>query len=378
MSEATDALVFIVVVLLRLGIPLLIPRFPLPAVVAALVIDAADQTIFQVLTNLNLDGYQSYDKALDIYYLTIAYISTMRNWANVFAFETSRFLWYYRLAGVTLFEMFGGRWLLLVFPNTFEYFFIFYEGVKTRWNPLRMSKRFVLGAAAFIWIFIKLPQEYWIHIAQLDTTDLIKEDILGVSADTGWGEAISENLWVIPVLIIIVAILAVIIRLVFRRLPTPDWKWTFNSDDHSDIPSLPDELPPQAWYHGLFEKVMLVGLVSVIFGHVLPDRGSDLTLFIAIGIIVVINAVVSQWFAKRDRRWRSTLTEFAAMTGINLAISIAIILIDASFDEEGLRIGIFLVLLLTLIITFYDHYRPYYDRRLVARSTAVNGAANSV
>ena len=47
----------------------------------------------------------------------------------------------------------------------------------------------VLGAAAFIWIFIKLPQEYWIHVAQLDTTDLIKEDILGVPSDTPWGEA---------------------------------------------------------------------------------------------------------------------------------------------------------------------------------------------
>ena len=44
-------MVFITVVLLRLCIPLLIPRFALPAILAALVIDAADQTIFQQLCN---------------------------------------------------------------------------------------------------------------------------------------------------------------------------------------------------------------------------------------------------------------------------------------------------------------------------------------
>jgi hypothetical protein len=87
MTETTDQLVFWAVVAARFLVPLLIPRYPLPAIVASLVIDGVDQTIFQQFTNLNLDGYQGYDKALDIYYLTIAYISTLRNWSNRFAFQ---------------------------------------------------------------------------------------------------------------------------------------------------------------------------------------------------------------------------------------------------------------------------------------------------
>ncbi len=83
---------FGIVVALRLLVPLAIPRFPLPAIVVAMIIDAADQTIFQNYTNLNLDWYQGYDKALDIYYLAIAYIATMRNWTNLHAFGVSRFL----------------------------------------------------------------------------------------------------------------------------------------------------------------------------------------------------------------------------------------------------------------------------------------------
>ncbi|MGD9714583.1 MAG: hypothetical protein AB7V46_21375, partial [Thermomicrobiales bacterium] len=114
-----DLVIFAIVVGLRIVVPLFIPRFPLPAIIVAMVIDAADQTIFQKTTDLDLTNYQSYDKALDIFYLAIAYLSTMRNWRNRVAFETSRFLWYYRLLGVVLFELTHTRSLLLIFPNTF-------------------------------------------------------------------------------------------------------------------------------------------------------------------------------------------------------------------------------------------------------------------
>jgi hypothetical protein len=165
-----DGLIFAAVVLARVAVPLAILRFPLPAMLAALVIDGVDQTIFQTFTNLDLSGYQSYDKALDVYYLSIAYIATLRNWTSLSAFGVGYFLYYYRLVGVVLFELTQLRWVLFVFPNTFEYFFDFYEAVRTRWDPRRMSRGLLIGAAAFIWIFIKLPQEWWIHVAQLDMT----------------------------------------------------------------------------------------------------------------------------------------------------------------------------------------------------------------
>ena len=66
---------------------MIIPHYPLPGVIASLIIDAIDQTIFQTFTNLRLDNYQGYDKALDTYYLTITYLSTYRNWTNLSAFN---------------------------------------------------------------------------------------------------------------------------------------------------------------------------------------------------------------------------------------------------------------------------------------------------
>ena len=58
-------------------------------------------------------------------------LSTFRNWSHLFAFRVSRFLLYYRLVGVVLFELTQLRSLLLIFPNTFEYFFIWYETLRS-------------------------------------------------------------------------------------------------------------------------------------------------------------------------------------------------------------------------------------------------------
>ena len=135
MGTTESIIVVLVVIGLRLLLPLTIPYFPLVGVVACLILDAVDQTIFQQFPAIPLDGYQSYDKALDIYYLTITYLSTFRNWTNQPAFRINQFLFYYRLVGVAAFELTQTRALLLVFPNTFEYFFIFYELVRMRWDP---------------------------------------------------------------------------------------------------------------------------------------------------------------------------------------------------------------------------------------------------
>src|SRR3712207_794027 len=95
-----DAFVALVVVA-RLVVPLAIPRYPLPAIVAALVLDGLDLSLFRAVgAGEDIDAYQSYDKALDLYYLTIAYTATLRNWSDPVALSVGRFLFYWRIAGV--------------------------------------------------------------------------------------------------------------------------------------------------------------------------------------------------------------------------------------------------------------------------------------
>ena len=129
---AEEWIVVVLVVGTRLLLPFAIPYWPLPAAIACMLVDSIDQTIFQQFPDIPLEGYQSYDKSLDIYYL--------------------------------------------------EYFWDFVEAVRMRWNTMRMGKWTVILSIAAIWIFIKLPQEWWIHIAKLDMTDAIKESLFGVEA----------------------------------------------------------------------------------------------------------------------------------------------------------------------------------------------------
>lgn len=364
MELSHDQLIFLSVLGIRFFLPLLIFRFPLPAIIGCLVIDALDQTIFQKTTSLPLDGYQSYDKALDIYYLSIAYISTMRNWTNKFAFKISQFLFYYRIIGVTLFELLGNRTILLLFPNTFEYFFIFYEALRLFWNPKRFSKKFLLLAAAFIWIFIKLPQEYIIHVAQVDTTDWIKTTIFGVSPNTTFAQIAGLYPLFLPLLILICVSLVFTLKQAFKLLPARDHKLQFMAKitplkAFSGAKSLRFKLYPE-----ILEKIFFVGLVCVVFSQLFPSfNGAPLRVFLGAGLVVAIGAGISYMLRAKWMRHLPIALRILAMIIPNTILIVIYSQIVAPGRNLHFGLIIFFALIITLFTVFYDTYRPYYIRR---------------
>lgn len=364
-AHTTDTLIFVLVVGARFLVPLLIPRFPLPAILACLVIDAADQTIFANRTGIDLANYQSYDKALDIYYLTIAYLSAIRNWQNGFALEVARFLWYYRLVGVVLFELIGNRAILFIFPNTFEYFFIAYEAIRVAWDPRRLPRRTVIALAAGIWIFVKLPQEWWIHIAQLDFTDFMHETVFGVDPSASWGEAIANRPGMTVALVVALVAIAVLAAVMWRRRPPQDWTVRFDVDR-----PVPEIVPPGADHtvvpmaHPTVEKVVLIALVATIFGQMLQIGASSLQVLAATALVVVVNAGISTWFGRRGIEWRSVMIEFVTLAVVNTIVlaTFGRLVADGRTNRAG---AVFFGLLLTLIITMYDRFRAIRTDRLV-------------
>jgi hypothetical protein len=371
MDWSTDTIVFWGVVAARVLVPLGVFRFPLPAMLAALVIDGLDQTIFQTFTNIELDDYQSYDKALDVYYLSMAYLAMLRNWVSRDAFDVGRFLFYYRLVGVVLFEQTQIRALLLVFPNTFEYFFDAYEAIRTRWDPRRLARGLLIGLAAFIWIVIKLPQEWWIHVAQLDATDLIKTEIFGVDASTPWPEAIAAAPWVIvAVLIAVIGAVLLLWRFVVPRLPAADHPFTLDADAHQpmvDGTAIDRErrrIAERIIALELLEKVVLIGLVSLIFSRMLP--GADpaaVDVLVGVGFVVVVNALVSSVLVRRRERPSGAIQNFMVTLAMNVAIVLAGQLVLPDLRGVQLEHALVFVSLLSLIVTAYDRYRPLYKAR---------------
>lgn len=383
-----DWIVVVLVIGGRLGLPLLIPYFPVPALLSCLILDSIDQSIFQRFPAIPLDGYQSYDKALDVYYLSVAYLSTLRNWTNQGAFRMSQFLYYYRMIGVVLFEITQARAVLFIFPNTFEYFFLFVEAVRLGWNTERMGKWTVILSAAAIWVFIKLPQEWWIHIAQLDMTDFIKESLFGVGKTAGWGEAVANRPWVLVAAIAVFAAIGLVAYLIIRyRAP---------KFDHG--PRIPaDPLPPELrgaesyrrvrtetgiWGWALREKVALTAIVSVIFGLMLSGGAANPPrIIIGAGIFTVANAGVSHWMALRGRSWRRLAGELVTMLIVNLVIVLALEAMDRFLGVRSARtpfvMTLFFSYLLTLVIVLYDRYRTVYKARRLYRRDAKAAAAEA-
>lgn len=362
--DAQATVLFVVVVGARFLVPLLIPRFPLPAVLAALVLDAVDQTIFQVF-GYDPPGYQGYDKAMDVYYLAIAYLSTMRNWTSRPALGVARFLYFYRLVGVVAFETTQWRPLLLIFPNTFEYFFIAYEVIRLRRDPARRGQRFWIVTAAAIWIFIKLPQEYWIHIAQLDVTETV--------AEYPWATA---GLAVVAGAVLLIAGPSIVLR-----LPAPDWPWRVAADP---LPAGMDTgAERDRWIAAhrrllsgaTLEKVVLVGLISVIYGQVLPGlSATGVELFLGIAAFVVVNAAVSIWAARRWRGIESIAAAFAARVALNVGlVLLAAWLLGRGGGDLNLGAALFFVLLLSLITLLDDRYRPVREIRFAPGQRAGTG-----
>ncbi len=354
-------LVFIAVVGARFVLPLFIPAYPLPAIIGCLLLDGVDQTIFQSF-GYDPPGYQGYDKAMDIYYLAIAYLATMRNWVNLPAFRVSRFLYFYRLVGVVCFELSQVRALLLIFPNTFEYFFIAYEGVRSRWSTLRFQLGWWVTVAAVIWVVVKLPQEYWIHVAQLDVTDIL-----------------SENAWAPPLLAGLILVGAAAFWFLVRpRLLPPDWGWRLAADP---MPVEMDTAAEQSAWHAQWgsirswatlEKVVLVGLIAVVYGNILPGvRSTTLELFLGVAVIIVINAGFTLALARRSWSTPSLALAFLARVVVNVVI---VFVEDWLLRRGGgdLDVGttVFFMCLISLITTLHDRYRPVLATRVIAEREA--------
>jgi hypothetical protein len=367
MPFGSDEIILCLVVAVRLLAPLLIPRYPLPAILAALIVDAADQSILQQFTEIPLDNYQGYDKALDTYYLTFAYVASLRNWSNRFAAQVSHCLFYWRLVGVSLFELTHLRMLLLIFPNAFEYFFIFYAIFCLRWDPQQMTKRVAIRAAALIWVVIKLPQEWWLHVAQLDTTDFLKVHVLGVPVSAPWREALTNYQWPIPVILCALAIAAILTSGFVWGLPLRQQARRLAA--HPLVPQLGSERARKAFAAeaerildmALVEKTVLIALLTFIFAQVLPDvRDSAWILVACVAIVVLANTVLIQLLARLGLGRMSTEMHFFATGALNATLFAAFASVLGLDKTIGGSSSIFFVLVLTLFVSLYDQSRQYY------------------
>lgn len=169
----------VIVITLRLILPLTIFRWPLFGGLLTMAADALDVVLITYLNMGDFQNYASLDKYLDMYYLSMEFFVSLF-WRNKLARGTSIILFFYRTVGFVLFEVTKIRLFLLLFPNLFENFYLFYLAYKKviKKDPITSYKNLFL--ILFILLIPKMIQEYILHFALFHPWNWIKFNILNI------------------------------------------------------------------------------------------------------------------------------------------------------------------------------------------------------
>jgi hypothetical protein len=118
-----------IIAAVRIASALPVLRWPLAGAFIALFVDLSDLFLRDWLQLGGVKDYQRFDKWLDQAYMITFLIVALR-WEPV-PRNIAVALFSFRLAGFVAFQLTGDRAVLLLFPNLFEYWFIFIAALKT-------------------------------------------------------------------------------------------------------------------------------------------------------------------------------------------------------------------------------------------------------
>lgn len=138
-------------------------RWPLAGGVLAILVDLSDLFLRAYLDLGGVRNYQSFDKWCDQAYLALFLVVALR-W-QVPARGIAIGLYAFRLIGFAAFELSGERWVLMLFPNVFEFWFLFVAFTRRRWRGFRWERGPVAAALAAA-TAAKLLHEYALHVGR--------------------------------------------------------------------------------------------------------------------------------------------------------------------------------------------------------------------
>jgi hypothetical protein len=139
------------------SLPVLV--FPFLGSIFAILIDLSDLFMMDFLQLGGVSDYQKLDKFADVFYMTLFLIVSFR-W-NSYEKFISIYLFLFRIIGLVLFFLFNERFILVLFPNVFEFWFVLISGHKYFFNYIISRKTII--KLLFISIIFKLPHEIFIH-----------------------------------------------------------------------------------------------------------------------------------------------------------------------------------------------------------------------
>ena len=150
----------LVIALIRLTGSLLVLRWALMGAVLAIIIDFSDLFWMGFLDLGGVPNYQAFDKWLDLIYM-FAFFTVAMKWSG-YDRSIAIVLFVFRMIGFAVFELTHIRFLLFLFPNVFEFWFLFVVARKHyRLQQVMTLKNICL--VLLICLILKLGQEWILH-----------------------------------------------------------------------------------------------------------------------------------------------------------------------------------------------------------------------
>lgn len=150
----------ILIALVRVAGALPVLRWALAGAFIAIAVDLSDLFLMNLLDLGGVGNYQALDKWLDLAYMTTFLIVVLR-WGGP-ARSVALALFAIRMVGFVTFESTGNRWVLLAFPNAFEFWFVFVVALRHYWPAYQFT-----AVRALIWlapvVVLKEAHEYVLH-----------------------------------------------------------------------------------------------------------------------------------------------------------------------------------------------------------------------
>jgi hypothetical protein len=174
--------------------------------------------------------------------------------------------------------------------------------------------------------------------------------------------------WLLGALLL--ALAAIVWFVVLPRSPEPDHPLRLAADP---LPEEMDTAAEQAaWRAGssrlwsllTLEKVVLVGLLSVIFSQSLPGlHVSKLELFVGVAVLILVNTAIVIAAARRQVSFESLLVTFLVRIVVNEALVVIARIVLGPIDLDVVHTSFF-VLLLSLVTSLHDRFQPVYVARV--------------
>lgn len=135
-------------------------RWPFYGAILAILVDQSDLFMMNLIHLGGVTDYQTFDKYLDQVYLA-CFLAVALRWQGADR-NVSVGLYAYRLLGFVVFEFTQTRGLLLLFPNLFEFWYLFVAG-KQQFNLQERLRGRRLAVVLGALVALKMFQEYALH-----------------------------------------------------------------------------------------------------------------------------------------------------------------------------------------------------------------------